>query len=162
MRIELIIIATITKVIARAKGSQIGENTQSQDQEITLHNFNTINTIVRSPQIEKIITFSLTDSLPKDKEGNHYNPYAEIDDKFEHFKNNVSLFKKKFSEKIVSKNEFLEKGETYEGNIVEEMSLSDLCQITYTSGTTKPGYPKGCKHSNRNYLTFLKNSSVIN
>ncbi len=114
------------------------------------------NSIVRSPQIEKIITFSLTDSLPKDKEGNHYNPYAEIDDKFEHFKNNVSLFKKKFSEKIVSKNEFLEKGETYEGNIVEDMSLSDLCQITYTSGTTKPGYPKGCKHSNRNYLTLAR------
>ena len=57
-----IIVPTIIKMIPITKLIQIGENTQSQDQEITLHNFNTINTIVRSPQkpIPPLLLFSIS------------------------------------------------------------------------------------------------------
>ena len=37
----------------------------------------------------KIIMFSITDSLPKDKTGKRYNPYFEIDSKFHDFNNKI-------------------------------------------------------------------------
>lgn len=109
--------------------------------------------IKRSSNIKKIVSFSLTDSLYK-KDGKSYNPYYEIDDKFGHFKNNVKTIKNEFDIEVLDQNEFLIIGQSYNENVVEDMTLSDECQITYTSGTTKPGYPKGCIHSNRNYLSL--------
>lgn len=113
------------------------------------------NAIKRSDNIENIIMFSLTDSLMK-KNGKPYNPYHEIDDKFGHFKNNMDEMKESFSIPVLNQSEFINIGKDYTGEFVEDMTLSDACQITYTSGTTKPGFPKGCLHSNRNYLSLAR------
>ena len=114
------------------------------------------NAIKRCDELENIVAFSLTDSLLKDSKGNYFNPYHDIDDKFGHFKNNIDLLKKLYGEKLITQDIFIHMGDNYSDNVVEVMALDDLCQITYTSGTTKPGYPKGCKHNNRNYLALAR------
>lgn len=65
------------------------------------------NAIKRCDELENIVTFSLTDSLPKDSKGNYFNPYHDIDDKFGHFKNNINLFKKMYGEKIIIQDVFI-------------------------------------------------------
>lgn len=112
--------------------------------------------INRCDNLKDIVAFSLTDSLPKDSKGNYFNPFHDIDDKFGHFKNNINLLKSLYGSKIITQDEFIRLGDNYFDNVIENMSLDDLCQITYTSGTTKPGYPKGCKHNNRNYLSLAR------
>ncbi|MDO4557065.1 MAG: class I adenylate-forming enzyme family protein, partial [Lachnospiraceae bacterium] len=47
-------------------------------------------------------------------------------------------------------------GENYSDDVVADTTLDGVAAITYTSGTTKPGYPKGCIHSNRNYMAISR------
>lgn len=110
--------------------------------------------IEKSDNIKNVVMFSLTDSLPRDSKNNICNPYAEIDDKFGHFKNNIHEYKEKLSKNIIVKDEFLESGINYNSNVVADTTLDSPAVVTYTSGTTKPGYPKGCLHSNANYFTL--------
>jgi len=110
----------------------------------------------QSSNIEQIIMFSLTDSLPKDSMGKSINPYKEIDDQFSHFQSKIEDFKKNSPLQILDQMEFIQLGMNTKQSIVEDMTLDDACAITYTSGTTKPGYPKGCIHSNRNYLSLAR------
>ena len=48
--------------------------------------------------------------------------------------------------------QFLNDGEKYEGIVEEEGTLDDIFTITYSSGTTKKGLPKGIVHTNRHYI----------
>lgn len=50
LEVITIIVPTITNSINAANPIHIGESTQIQDQFITLHNFNTMNIIVNSPE----------------------------------------------------------------------------------------------------------------
>ncbi len=110
--------------------------------------------INNSNNIEKVVMFSLTDSLMRDENNNIFNPYSEIDNEFNHFNNNIPYYNKRLNKEIVEKDEFLRIGDNYEGSVVADTTLDSPSVITYTSGTTKPGYPKGCTHSNANYLTL--------
>ena len=104
----------------------------------------------------KIIMFSITDSLSKDKTGKRYNPYFEIDSKFHDFNNKISHFKQSTTKEIVTTEEFEMYGSNYQGKVVEKSELDDTCAITYTSGTTDPGCPKGVEHTNRSYITLSR------
>lgn len=112
--------------------------------------------IEESDNIEKVVAFSLTDSLMKDKKGEPLNPYQAIDDEFHDFSNKIVKCKSECTKCVLTQDEFLNLGKDYSENLVEDMVLDDLAMVTYTSGTTKPGYPKGCKHSNRNYLSISR------
>ena len=53
---------------------------------------------------------------------------------------------------IYSLEQFLRDGAKYEGVVEEESTLDDVFTITYSSGTTKKGLPKGIVHTNRHYI----------
>ena len=102
--------------------------------------------------ISNVVVLSLADSL---KGGN---PYEEIDDKFHPglFDSKVSKFKEESSKTVMSSKEFEDAGLSYEGMVVNDGALDDPAVITYTSGTTNPGVPKGVLHSNRSYATIAR------
>ena len=47
-------------------------------------------------------------------------------------------------------------GENYKQQVIENVDLNDISTITYTSGTTSPGRPKGVIQSNRSYITLSR------
>jgi len=112
--------------------------------------------VERTASIETVVMFSVMDSLPRDQEGKPYNPFEEIDRKYNDFSSKVQFYQSSSTRKILDKNAFLALGKECDGQIVEDMTLDDVASITYTSGTTKPGYPKGCIHSNRNYVAISR------
>ena len=105
-------------------------------------------------KINKVVMFSLSDSLMK-KNGQPYDPYFEFDKKMGGLSNNVKDYKKT-NKNIIDVHEFIEIGKSYGGNVISDCRLDDECAITYTSGTTDPGCPKGCLHSNRSYITLSR------
>lgn len=113
--------------------------------------YSAIKKSIEKSNIENIVCFSITDSLK-----NGVNPYQNIDNLFHEFKNNVSKVKDVFDGNVLDSNQFLNIGLNYDGKVVEDVDLDDICSITYTSGTTKPGYPKGVKQSNRSYITLSR------
>ena len=113
--------------------------------------YSAIKKSIEKSNIENIVCFSITDSLK-----NGVNPYQNIDNLFHEFKNNVSKVKDDFDGNVLDSNQFLNIGLNYDGKVVEDVDLDDICSITYTSGTTKPGYPKGVKQSNRSYITLSR------
>lgn len=116
---------------------------------------------IEKSNINSIVMFSLTDSLMKDKNGNKYNPFQEIDEKFHDFENKTKVYLES-NENIILEEDFVKIGASYNGNIVENRNLDDALTITYTSGTTTPGRPKGVIQSNRSYITLsrFKDSDV--
>lgn len=53
---------------------------------------------------------------------------------------------------VYSLEQFLNDGAKYEGVVEEKSTLDDAFTITYSSGTTKKGLPKGIVHTNRHYI----------
>lgn len=110
-----------------------------------------IKSAINKSSIENIVCFSLTDSLK-----NGINPYQSIDNLFHEFSNNVNGIRNDFNGEFFDVFQFLEFGKKYSGVVIADMELDDVCSITYTSGTTKPGYPKGVIQSNRSYITLSR------
>lgn len=108
--------------------------------------------------LDKVIV-SLTDSLEDGKD-----PYECFDDKFVKFVNRVSEFKKNDST-IMSYAEFLKISEKWDCDdngfarrvfYPAENGLELPLTITYTSGSTKIGYPKPLAHSNKSYISMAR------
>lgn len=131
-------------------------NTNSKYMFISDDNYEFIKEIIEESNIEKVIMVSLSNSLPKDKNNVAYNPYEEIEKNFHIFDNKVGIYKESNQKEILSIEEFLKIGENYDDRIVEICSIDEPFAITYTSGTTDPGCPKGCIHSNRSYITLSR------
>lgn len=116
--------------------------------------YDNLKDIISESNIEKICMFSLTDSFII-KNGKSINPYEEIDNKFHLITNLVSKYKENCNN-IIDVNEFVKLGKNYNGRVLANSILDDICTITYTSGTTDPGCPKGVVHSNRSYITLSR------
>ncbi len=112
--------------------------------------------VVEESNIQTPILFSLEDSLMRDRNGKPFNPYSVIDGPEHVFESNFEELKSKSSKKLMNQKEFVEFGKDYKGEVLEDVGLNDVSTITYTSGTTKKGYPKGVKHSNRVYITVSR------
>lgn len=106
---------------------------------------------INNSNIENIVCFSLTNSFKNGK-----NPYEQIDSMFIDIKNNIPLIKNDYSGKTLNASEFETLGKNYTGKVIENVELDDTCSITYTSGTTRPGYPKGVIQNNRSYITLSR------
>ena len=110
--------------------------------------------------INNIVVLSLADGL---KNGN---PYEEIDEKFHPglFDSKFAKIKEESSKSVISSKEFEDRGISYDGKVVNDGALDDPAVITYTSGTTNPGVPKGVLHSNRSYATIsrFKDKDITN
>lgn len=107
--------------------------------------YNYIKDVVEKSNIQNVVMFSLTDSL---KNGNIY---EEIDNRFHKLTNSVTNYNN-----VIDNKKFIEIGRFYNGNVIYDGILDDVCAITYTSGTTNPGCPKGVVHSNRSYITLSR------
>ena len=107
--------------------------------------YNYIKDVVEKSNIQNVVMFSLTDSL---KNGNIY---EEIDNRFHKLTNSVTNYNN-----VIDNKKFIEIGKFYNGNVIYDGILDDVCAITYTSGTTNPGCPKGVVHSNRSYITLSR------
>lgn len=132
-------------------------NTNSRYMFVSDDNYGYISSVIEDSNIEEIVMSSLNDSLPMNKNGERYNPYKEIDDKFNHaFTSKVSEYKEISKKVILDTNEFLKLGLGYHDKIVSEVSIDEPFAQTYTSGTTDPGCPKGVVHSTRSYVTLSR------
>lgn len=118
--------------------------------------YNEIKDSISESNIENLVCFSLTDSFRKNQNGHAFNPYEKIDSKFHKIENRFSQVKENFQGILYNATEFLELGENYTGKVIENVDLNDVCSITYTSGTTSPGRPKGVKQSHRSYITLSR------
>ncbi len=112
--------------------------------------------IESSANIEKTVVFSLVDSLPINENGQKHNPFADIDEQFGHFVNHFADLQNTMSKSVIDRASFIDAGCNIKQNIVADTTLDSPSIITYTSGTTKPGYPKGCLHSNGNYMSLAR------
>ena len=119
-------------------------------------NYEFIKNTIDESNIEKIVMISLCNSLCKNSSGIAYNPYDKIEDKFHSFENKVSFYKNESIKEVIDINDFLTFGNNYNGKVISDVKLDDSFAITYTSGTTDPGCPKGCIHSNRSYVTLSR------
>lgn len=112
--------------------------------------------VINSSTVENIVMFSLEDSLPLNRDGIKYNPYEKYDNLFYKITNKTKLYEETSQKKILDVSAFLQLGNSYSEAVVEKVSLDAPFAITYTSGTTDPGCPKGCLHSNRSYITLSR------
>ena len=134
---------------------EILNNTKSKNIFIDDISYSAIKDSINESEIENIVCFSLTDSLT-DKNGKKVNPHSIIDDMFVPIENHTEEIKKDYNGNVIDVKSFEEIGKNYTGKVVENVDLNDLCSITYTSGTTSPGHPKGVKQSNRSYITLSR------
>ncbi len=81
-------------------------------------------------------------SLPKN------NPYGKIIDRF--YKKDIDLS----GYELIDYDKFIKDGLDYGDLSFEKVNLDDPFTITYSSGTTKKGFPKGITHKIRHYTTM--------
>ena len=112
--------------------------------------------VVEKSNVKIPVLMSLEDSLMKGKDGKPFNPYQELDGPTHVFSSRFWDFKIKSSKAVINQKDFLEYGKSYRGEVLENCSLDDVSTISYTSGTTKKGHPKGVKHSNRAYIIISR------
>lgn len=96
----------------------------------------------------KIVPVPYKNSMKKE------NPYEEITKHFYHL--DEKEYKNAISElpNVYELEDFLKSGDNYEGKVAEETFLDNPLTVTYSSGTTKKGKPKGITHTNRHYITM--------
>lgn len=100
-------------------------------------------------KFENCVVISLADSLP----GGH-NLYKKYENEFYVFKNLAQEIKKDNTDFLLL-SEFLLLGKNYDGEkINDEIGLDTEFTITYTSGSTKIGWPKAIVHTNRSYISI--------
>lgn len=136
--------------------ASILNKTQSKYIFLSDDKYRDIQNSINKSNIENSVVFSLTDSLLSDKDGNKIDPYDEMDSIFYKLENKVNSFKETSPKKIINEKEFINLGKGIDKQVVADCTLDDICTITYTSGTTNPGCPKGCIHANRSYLTLSR------
>lgn len=87
-----------------------------------------------------VVTISHKRSLPEKNE------YKEIFDRFYNYEVPEN--------KYIDYDKFVASGKDYDGIVFEVTNLDDPLTVTYSSGTTKQGFPKGIVHKNRHYITM--------
>lgn len=111
--------------------------------------FDKIASVVDEANFDNIILVSLADSLE-----NGVDPYYEYDKDFYTFENKVPKFKSQ-NDKIVTLSQFSSYGKEFTGKF-PEVGIDDGFTITYTSGSTKIGWPKEILHSSRPYISIAR------
>lgn len=109
-----------------------------------------ISDIVEKSGIEHVILLSLSDDLPKHPE--QCPNYIPNLDHYYRYKDKASVYVRDHKNYFTFNN-FLDQGEQYTGSIDETCGLDTEFLVTYTSGSTKIGFPKRMIHKNRGLIT---------
>ena len=108
-----------------------------------------ISHIVERVDFENKLIVSLTDSLPENpEECDEYEPEL---DKYYHYTNFVPEMKED-DPSILSFDEFIEYGKDFEEEIIDDNDLDTEFITTYTSGSTRIGFPKPLLHANKSFI----------
>ena len=94
---------------------------------------------------------SKADSLPEHPE--ECKGYEKDLDRFYHYKNYAAEYAK-VREEIITFPQFMELGKSVTEDVVDEGKMDDEFLVTYTSGSTKVGFPKMMFHRNRSLITI--------
>ena len=128
---------------------ELMRNTKSKIFLGTDSDYKNISHIVERIDFKNKIIISLADSLPEHpEECDEYEPEL---DKYYHYKNYVPQMKEKDST-ILSYKEFVEFGADLEEEIIDDNDLDTPLTTTFTSGSTRIGYPKPLLHCNKSYI----------
>lgn len=114
-------------------------------------NYENLQSVLSTKKIDNIVLTSLADSLPKDpKTCDEYEPtldhYYHIDNKVDNYKNTDN--------RIKTISEFVNYGKDFNEKIKDCGKLETDFLVTYTSGSTKIGFPKQIIHKNRSLITM--------
>ena len=111
--------------------------------------YKNIVSLVDNGGFEKKLIVSLAEYLPDHPENTEgYEPSLA---QFYHFDNLAAGFAEK-DDKVITYPEFLKMGEKYMDDVVDENGLDTEFLVTYTSGSTKTGFPKRMIHRNRSAI----------
>lgn len=114
-------------------------------------NYEKISKIIQSKNIDNIVITSLTDSLPKNPElCDEYEPEL---DSYYHFENKAKNIVKK-NNNCMRLSSYIAEGKKYSEQLPNRGNLESDFLITYTSGSTKIGFPKEIIHKNRSLITM--------
>lgn len=97
-----------------------------------------------------VVLFSIENSI-KGK-----NPYKDIIEKYYVLDQKAYIAAKEELDSIIEYDDLIEQGANYEGYVFENVDLNDEFTITYTSGSTGWGRPKGLVHKVRSYITMSR------
>lgn len=106
-----------------------------------------IEDIINKADFQNTILVSLTDSLKNGKD-----PYEKYDNDFYKFINKVPEFQKK-DHNIINFKAFKELGKHHHARF-PQVGINDILTVTYTSGSTKIGWPEAIMHRNKAYTSI--------
>ncbi len=106
--------------------------------------------IIDESEIENKVLLSLATYLPKNPEKSK--TYEPQWDAWFRYEDKASAFAAE-NEDTLTFEQFLDKGDAYTGSTEEKCDLDTEFLITYTSGSTKIGFPKRMIHKNRGLIT---------
>lgn len=114
-------------------------------------NYESLRSILLDKKIDNVVLTSLADSLPKSpKECDEYEPEL---DKYYHIDNKCNYYKS-IDNRIKLLSEFIDYGKDVNIEIKDFGKLETDFLVTYTSGSTKIGFPKQIIHKNRSLITM--------
>lgn len=117
----------------------------------TDNEYGKIASIVHRVPFKNKVLISLADSLPEHPEmTDGYEPKL---DKYYRYENKVVEFIKN-DDTLTSFKDFMKAGEAFTGEVVDNNNLDTEFLVTYTSGSTKVGFPKQMIHRNRSLITI--------
>lgn len=117
--------------------------------------YNDLKDKLNGANFNNLVIVPLANSLPK-VNGEAIDPYEAFDKGFVSFEDKTDYIKENTNKNVITINDFENLGVDYDGKVVEDVELNDPMAITYTSGTTNPGVPKGVLHANRSYVTISR------
>lgn len=117
--------------------------------------YNDLKDKLNGANFNNLVIVPLANSLPK-VNGEVIDPYEAFDKGFVSFEDKTDYIKENTNKNVITINDFENIGRDYDGKVVEDVELNDPMAITYTSGTTNPGVPKGVLHANRSYVTISR------
>ncbi len=111
-----------------------------------------IEDVIRGAGFKRRVLVSLTDSLPKNNLDETYDPFEKYDKKVYEFKNKIGIYQSR-DNKI---ERFVDFKRYAKGLFASfpNVRIDDEFTATYTSGSTKIGWPKTILHTNRHYTTI--------
>ena len=117
---------------------------------VTDDEYGKIEEIVNKSKLKHVVVISLADSLPKDPA--KCKEYEEDFDKYYHYENKAKAYAAAHKNHLTFA-EFLEKSKKHKGKVKDLNGLDTEFLITYTSGSTRIGFPKREVHRNRSLIT---------